>query len=108
LLQRTFDDRLGSPLVLQQPAADVNGSVTVHVAQEIEKKLDDALGHFRVQITCKCGAQRIAEPEALVRLCGSSATLDSAPRGFGESCRYHPRLMPELRDRSPSLRLTWR
>jgi len=46
---------------------------------------------FRVQITCKCGAQRIAEPEALVRLCGSSATLDSAPRGFGESCRrYHP------------------
>jgi hypothetical protein len=25
------------------------------------KKLDDALGHFLVQITCKCGAQRIAE-----------------------------------------------
>jgi hypothetical protein len=33
------------------------------------KKLNDALGHFRVQITGKCGAQRMAEPEALARLC---------------------------------------
>ena len=41
------------------------------------KKLDDALGHFQVQITCKCGARRIAEPEALTRLCGSSATLEA-------------------------------
>jgi hypothetical protein len=39
------------------------------------KKLTDAPGHFQVQITCKCGAQRIAEPEVLARLCGSSATL---------------------------------
>jgi hypothetical protein len=39
------------------------------------KKLDDALGHFLVQITCKCGTHRIAEPEALARLCGQSATL---------------------------------
>lgn len=39
------------------------------------KKLDDALGHFLVRITCKCGAERIADPEALARLCGSSATL---------------------------------
>jgi hypothetical protein len=37
--------------------------------------LDDALGHFLVQITRRCGAQRIAEPEAIVRLCGASATL---------------------------------
>jgi hypothetical protein len=41
------------------------------------KKLDDAFRHFLVQITCKCGAQRIAEPEALARLCGSSATLEA-------------------------------
>ncbi len=41
------------------------------------KKLDDALGHFLVQITCECGAQRIAESEALARLCGSSATLEA-------------------------------
>jgi hypothetical protein len=41
------------------------------------KKLDDALGDFLVQITCKCGARRIAEPEALARLCGSSATLQA-------------------------------
>jgi len=41
------------------------------------KKLDDALGHFGVQITCKCGARRIAEPEVLARLCGSSATLEA-------------------------------
>jgi hypothetical protein len=41
------------------------------------KKLNDALGQFLVQITCKCGAERIAEPEALARLCGSSATLES-------------------------------
>jgi len=41
------------------------------------KKLNDALGHFLVQITCKCGVQRIAEPEVLARLCGSSATLEA-------------------------------
>jgi hypothetical protein len=41
------------------------------------KKLDDALGHFLVRITCKCGAQRTAEPEALAPLCGSSATLEA-------------------------------
>jgi len=29
------------------------------------KKLDDALGHYLVQISCKCGARRIAEPEVL-------------------------------------------
>jgi hypothetical protein len=34
------------------------------------RKLDDALGHFLLRITCKCAAQRIAEPEALARLCG--------------------------------------
>lgn len=44
------------------------------------KKLDDALGHFLVQITCKCGAQRIAEQQALARLCGSSATLETVSR----------------------------
>jgi DNA-directed RNA polymerase subunit RPC12/RpoP len=44
------------------------------------EKLDDALGHFLVQITCKCGARRIAEPEALARLCGSSATLETVGR----------------------------
>jgi hypothetical protein len=44
------------------------------------KKLDDALGHFLVQITCKCGARRIAEPEVLARLCGSSATLEAVSR----------------------------
>jgi hypothetical protein len=44
------------------------------------RKLDDALGHFLVQITCKCGASRIAEPEALARLCGSSATLEAVGR----------------------------
>jgi hypothetical protein len=44
------------------------------------KKLDDAFGHFLVQITCKCGARRIAEPEALTRLCGPSATLETVSR----------------------------
>jgi hypothetical protein len=44
------------------------------------KKLDDALGHFLVQITCKCGAQRIAESQALARLCGPSATLETVSR----------------------------
>jgi len=44
------------------------------------KKLDDAVGHFLVQITCKCGAQRIADPEALARLCGASATLEAVGR----------------------------
>ena len=41
------------------------------------KKLNDALGQFHVQITCKCGSQRIVEPEALARLCGWSATLEA-------------------------------
>jgi len=41
------------------------------------KKLDDALGHFRVRITCKCGAAREHEPEALARIVGASATLES-------------------------------
>jgi hypothetical protein len=41
------------------------------------KKLDDALGHFRVRITCRCGAVRKCEPEALARLCGSSAALEA-------------------------------
>jgi hypothetical protein len=44
------------------------------------KKLDDALRRFLVQITCKCGARRIAEPEALARLCGPSATLEAVGR----------------------------
>jgi hypothetical protein len=39
------------------------------------KKLDDALGHFLVQIQCSCGMRRVAEPEALARLCGPAATL---------------------------------
>jgi hypothetical protein len=43
-------------------------------------KLDDALGHFLVQITRKCGARRIAEPEVLARLCGPSATLEAVSR----------------------------
>jgi len=46
------------------------------------KRLDDALGHFLVQITCKCGAQRIAEPDALARLCGSSATLEAVGKTY--------------------------
>jgi hypothetical protein len=41
------------------------------------KKLNDALGYFLVQITCKCGAQRVTKPEPLPRLCGSSATLEA-------------------------------
>jgi hypothetical protein len=41
------------------------------------RKLDDALGHFRVRITCQCGAARDCEPETLARLCGSSATLEA-------------------------------
>jgi hypothetical protein len=41
------------------------------------KKLDDAFGHFLVKISCRCGAHRIAEPEALARLCGRSATLEA-------------------------------
>lgn len=44
------------------------------------KNLDDALGHFLVRVTCKCGAQRIAQPEALARLCGTSATLEAVGR----------------------------
>jgi len=44
------------------------------------KKLDDALGHFRVRITCACGAARECEPEALARIAGPSATLESVSR----------------------------
>lgn len=44
------------------------------------KKLVDALGHFLLRITCKCGAHRIAEPEALARLCGPTATLEAVAR----------------------------
>jgi hypothetical protein len=29
------------------------------------RKLDDALGHFLVQISCKCGMRHIAEPKHL-------------------------------------------
>jgi len=51
------------------------------------KKLDDAPGHFLVQITCRRGAQPTAEPEVLVRLCGSSAILDAAGRRMrGSKC----------------------
>jgi hypothetical protein len=63
------------------------------------KKLDDALGHFLVQITCKCGAQRTAEPEALTRLCGPSATLETVSRRMRCSkCGHEGR-----RGASPSL-----
>jgi hypothetical protein len=41
--------------------------------------------HFLVQITCKCGARRIAEPEALARLCGPSATLEAVSRRMRSS-----------------------
>lgn len=44
------------------------------------KKLDDAVGHFLVRITCRCGAYRIAEPQALAPLCGASATLEAVAR----------------------------
>ena len=44
------------------------------------EKLDAALGHFRVQITCRCGAPRIGKPEILTRRCGSSATLEAVGR----------------------------
>ena len=51
------------------------------------KELNDALGCFLVQITCKCGARRIAEPEALAYLCGSSATLEAV--GKRMRCSMH-------------------
>jgi hypothetical protein len=41
------------------------------------KKLDDCFGQFLVRVICDCGACREIEPEALARLCGSSATLES-------------------------------
>jgi hypothetical protein len=50
------------------------------------KKLDDALGQFLVQIKCGCGAHRTAEPEALARLGGRSATLESI--GLRMRCYY--------------------
>jgi len=58
------------------PADQIAGFRGMAVLPHI-KKLDDALGHFLVQITCKCGARRIAEPEVLARLCGASATLEA-------------------------------
>ena len=39
------------------------------------RKLNDALGHFLVQITCRCGARRVTEPESLARLSGPATTL---------------------------------
>jgi hypothetical protein len=39
------------------------------------KKLDDALGDFIVRVTCRCGASRHIEPEALARVAGRSVTL---------------------------------
>jgi hypothetical protein len=39
------------------------------------KKLDDCFGQFLVRVTCKCGAMREINPEALARLVGWSATL---------------------------------
>src|ERR1700680_3893397 len=60
-----MDDR-GSP---PQPCAM---RVLAHI-----RKLDDALGHFLIYISCRCGAHRTAEPEALARLCGKSATLEA-------------------------------
>jgi hypothetical protein len=45
-------------------------------------KLNDALGQLLVQITCKCWARRIAEPEALARLCGRSARAPKWFHGF--------------------------
>lgn len=59
--------------------SDETESPPVRVLPHI-KKLDDALAQFLVRITCKCGAYRIAEPEALVRLCGSSATLEAVSK----------------------------
>jgi hypothetical protein len=40
------------------------------------KKLDDCFGQFLVRVSCKCGASRHIEPEALARLVGWSATLE--------------------------------
>jgi hypothetical protein len=57
---------------LAAPAHHAPVRVLTHI-----KKLDDALGHFRVRITCKCGATRECEPEVLARLCGPSASLAS-------------------------------
>jgi len=53
--------------------ADDSQHGTAAARQEIERRPRQ----FLVQITCKCGAQRLAEPEALARLCGSSATLEA-------------------------------
>jgi hypothetical protein len=61
------------------PADQIAGCRGMGVLPHV-KKLGDALGHFLVQITCRCGAQRIAEPEVLARLCGSSATLEAVSR----------------------------
>jgi hypothetical protein len=39
------------------------------------KRLDDCFGQFLVRVSCKCGASRHIEPEALARLVGWSTTL---------------------------------
>ena len=44
------------------------------------KRLDDAFGMFLVRIRCKCGAERTCKPDALARLCGASATLETVGR----------------------------
>jgi len=57
-----------------------------HIAHQVLshiKKLNDGLGHFLVRITCKCGASRGAEPEALARL---SADRPQRARPWGSAC----------------------
>jgi hypothetical protein len=45
------------------------------------KKLDDCFAQFLVRVSCRCGASREIEPEALARLVGWSTTLSAlAPR----------------------------
>ena len=42
------------------------------------RKLDDAFGHFLVQVTCKqCNTGREIAPEALARIVGWSTTLEA-------------------------------
>jgi len=52
------------------------------------KKLDDCFGQFLVRVTCKCGAVREVNPEALARLVGWSLTLEAlAQRMRCSHCR---------------------
>jgi len=39
------------------------------------KKLDECFEDFLVRVTCRCGAARHIEPEALARIAGRSVTL---------------------------------